>query len=74
MKKRGLSSMLCAVLLMSLFCGCTAEEKSGSEELRVGVLLFNEDDLFISSMKQEIDKCFRKKGKRGGMQDYRQLF
>ena len=44
MKKRGLSSMLCAVLLMSLFCGCTAEEKGGSEELRVGVLLFNEDD------------------------------
>ncbi|MCI9217220.1 MAG: galactose ABC transporter substrate-binding protein [Dorea sp.] len=66
MKKRGLSSMLCAVLLMSLFCGCTAEEKSGSEELRVGVLLFNEDDLFISSMKQEIDKCFRKKEKEEG--------
>lgn len=58
--------MLCAALLMGLLCGCTAEEKKDSKELRVGVLLFNEDDLFISSMKQEIDKCFRRKEKEEG--------
>lgn len=66
MKKKGLSSMLCAVLLIGLFCGCTADEKDDPQELRAGVLLFNQDDLFISSMKQELDECFRKKEKEEG--------
>lgn len=66
MKKGSLSSMLCAVLLIGLCCGCAADEKEGAEELRVGVLFYNQDDLFISQMKQELDECFREKEKEDG--------
>ncbi len=66
MKRKGLGSMLYIILLMSLCCGCTADKKSSTEELRVGVLLYNQDDLFISSMKQELDECFRKTEKQEG--------
>lgn len=66
MRSKRLSSMLYIILLMGICCGCTADEKNNTEELRVGVLLYNQDDLFISSMRQELDECFRKTEKQKG--------
>lgn len=59
--------MLCIMLLVGLCCGCTADEQAGIEELRVGVLLYNQDDLFISRVRQDLDECFRKTEKKEGL-------
>lgn len=60
MKKGTWSGIICLLMLAGLCCGCATDEKGDTKELRVGVLFYNQDDMFISAMKQELDKCFRK--------------
>lgn len=60
MKLKWAGSVLGLMLPMVLCCGCIAEEKTDTEELRVGVLVYNQDDLFIQSVREELDECFRK--------------
>ena len=60
MKLKWAVSVLGLMLSMVLCCGCIAEEKTDTEELRVGVLVYNQDDLFIQSVRDELDECFRK--------------
>ncbi|HCT92279.1 MAG TPA: galactose ABC transporter substrate-binding protein [Lachnospiraceae bacterium] len=66
MKRKGLGGIVCACLLALSCWGCAGDEKNQAEELRVGVLLYNQDDLFIGALKQEIDGCFRETEKREG--------
>ena len=51
MKLKWAVSVLGLMLSMVLCCGCIAEEKTDTEELRVGVLVYNQDDLFIQSVR-----------------------
>ncbi len=59
--KKSIGGGLLGLLAAAMLCaGCTADEKSDTQELRVGVLFYNQDDMFISAMRQELDECFRK--------------
>lgn len=55
--------LLLLVVTASLLCGCKGEENgsSKSKEIRVGVLLYNQDDMFINILKQKLDETFREK-------------
>lgn len=67
MKIKNIFSGLLSLLLMCSLMGCQGSSNANQEikEIRVGVLLYNQDDLFISKMTEELDKGFREKEKEG---------
>lgn len=66
MKLKWAASVLGLILPMVMWGGCAVEEKTDTEELRAGVLVYNQDDLFIQSVQEELDECFRKTEKEEG--------
>ena len=65
--KRIIAGMLSALLAASLCTGCSGDTSMNQEvkEIRVGVLLYNQDDLFINDMMEKLDNGFREKEKEG---------
>lgn len=66
-KKRRIASLMAAIMAVSLCAGCSGDTtmKQEVKEIRVGVLLYNQDDLFINDMAEKLDKGFREKEKEG---------
>lgn len=64
--KKMMAILLCFLLALP-FGGCSSETGTGQEieEIRVGILLYNQDDLFISDMAEKLDEGFREKEKEG---------
>lgn len=65
MKKR-IANMLIGVFLLLSFSGCQGQNGVSSgevTEIRVGVLFYNQDDMFINDMMQYVDVGFREKEK-----------
>lgn len=65
MKKR-IAYMVLVVFLLLSFTGCQGRNGSVSgevTEIRVGVLFYNQDDMFINDMMQYVDEGFREKEK-----------
>lgn len=60
-------SLVCLIFIILVAGGCQLSgKKSGKgevKEIRIGVLLYNQDDLFINAMNQKLDEGFREKEK-----------
>lgn len=59
-------SILC--VLVSFTGGCASSHmvsQNDVKEIRVGIFLYNQDDMFISNMTEKLDKGFREKEKEG---------
>lgn len=68
MKKGITICMLSLFLCVLLFCGCT--DNNGAvqgeiREIRIGIFLYNLDDLFITDLMEKLDSGFREKEKEG---------
>lgn len=67
---KGRKLILSSLLLGSIVCfgGCTNKDgnldQAEPKEIRVGVLCYNQDDLFINSMAEKLDEGFREQEKK----------
>lgn len=64
--KRRIEYMLIGIFLIFFLAGCQGENSVNTgeiTEIRVGVLFYNEDDMFINNMMQYVDEGFREKEK-----------
>lgn len=67
-KKKYLPIFFSILITVFLLSGCSLNENVTNgeiTEIRIGVLLYNQDDLFINSLMQKLDNGFREKEKEG---------
>lgn len=68
MKKRKKFCLRTLLLVVAMLCGCSREanvNQGDVKEIRVGIFLYNQDDLFINDLMGKLDSGFREKEKEG---------
>lgn len=68
MKKKIIGCLMQLILMSLLLCGCSDDNSAsqgGVKEIRVGIFLYNQDDMFITDLMEKLDKGFREKEKEG---------
>ena len=68
MKRRKIASLFLLMIAILLLAGCTGQKGSNQksiEEIRVGIFLYNQDDMFINDIMEQLDNGFREKEKKG---------
>lgn len=68
MKKRKKFCLMALLLVVAMLCGCSREanvNQGDVKEIRVGIFLYNQDDLFINDLMGKLDSSFREKEKEG---------
>lgn len=68
MKQRKIAVTLWLLITIILFSGCADQSLSNQKsikEIRVGIFLYNQDDMFINDIMEKLDSGFREKEKEG---------